>query len=141
MSTFRRIFWLTWFLSTLLLVMILLNFQSIELIFFLVLFALVGNLMYEQKYYSKKIEKISEIIKNIDFSPIENGINNFNKRQEELSQKILKMETEIKNYKIEQENKYRDVVRKVVELENDLNKKFKTLGEVVIKLNKDMEED
>jgi len=141
MSVFGRIFWLTWFLSTLLLVMILLNFQSIELIFFLVLFALIGNLMYEQRYYSKKIQKISEIIRNLDFSPIESGINNFNKKQEELIQKNLKIQKDIEKYKIEQENKYRDVVRKVIELENDLNKKFKTLGEVLIKLNKDMEED
>ena len=97
--------------------------------------------MYEQRYYSKKIQKISEIIRNLDFSPIESGINNFNKKQEELIQKNLKIQKDIEKYKIEQENKYRDVVRKVIELENDLNKKFKTLGEVLIKLNKDMEED
>lgn len=96
--------------------------------------------MYEQIYYTKKITRIAEIIEKLDMSPIENGIKEIKNSQLELKFSELKTTEEFENYKIEQENKYRDVVRKVIELENDLNKKFKTLGEILIKLNKDLEE-
>ena len=81
------------------------------------------------------------MIKNIDFKPLEEEVMKIENKQKESSLKLSRLERsmdDFENYKIEQEKKYRDVIRKVLEIDNDLNKKYKLLGESIIKLNKDM---
>ena len=81
------------------------------------------------------------MIKNIDFKPLEEEVMKIENKQKESSLKLSRLERsmdDFENYKIEQEKKYRDVVRKVLEVDNDLNKKYKLLGDSIIKLNKDI---
>lgn len=96
--------------------------------------------MHAQKFYKQKMRKIADIINEIDLSPIEQGINSIKKDQSEYLTKISKIENNLKKYKIDQENKYRDVVRKVLDMDNELNKKFRLLGESILKINKELEE-
>ena len=140
MNIFRKVFWLIWFLSVMLLILILFSYHGVELIFFLVLFALVGDLMHSQKFYKQKLKKIADIVNEIDISPIEDGIKTIEKKQSEYLTKISDLENEFEKYKIEQEKKYRDVVRKVLNIDNELNKKFKTLGECVLRISRKLEE-
>jgi len=140
MNIFRKVFWLIWFLSVILLILILFSYHGVELIFFLVLFGLIGDLMHSQKFYKQKLKKIADIVNEIDISPIEDGIKTIEKNQSEHLTKILKLENNFEKYKEEQEKKYRDVVRKVLNIDNELNKKFKTLGECILKISKELEE-
>jgi len=75
-------------------------------------------------------------MKSIDLKPVEEEIKKIKKGQAECSKKVFRLETELDQYKLEQERKYRDVVRKVLDLDNKLNKKFKLLGESIIKISK-----
>ena len=77
----------------------------------------------------------------IDLKPIEEEIEKMKKRQEEFSKKISRPETELDHYRLEQEKKYRDVVRKVLDLDNKFNKKFKLLGESILKISKEREDN
>jgi len=140
MNIFRKVFWLIWFLSVILLILILFSYHGVELIFFLVLFGLIGDLMHSQKFYKQKLKKIADIVNEIDISPIEDGIKTIEKNQSEHLTKISKLENNFEKYKEEQEKKYRDVVRKVLDIDNELNKKFKTLGECILKISKELEE-
>jgi len=79
-------------------------------------------------------------MKSIDLKPVEEEIKKIKKEQEECSTKVFRLETELDQYKLEQERKYRDVVRKVLDLDNKLNKKFKLLGESILKISKRKEE-
>ena len=96
--------------------------------------------MHTQKFYKQKMRKIADIINGIDLSPIEQGIKSIKKGQSEYLTKISKIENDFEKYKIDQENKYRDVVRKVLDMDNELNKKFRLLGENILKINKYFEE-
>ncbi len=96
--------------------------------------------MHSQKFYKQKLKKIADIVNEIDISPIEDGIKTIEKNQSEHLTKILKLENNFEKYKEEQEKKYRDVVRKVLNIDNELNKKFKTLGECILKISKELEE-
>jgi len=105
------------------------------------LFVLTGIAMYSQVLNTKRFQRLKIMIKNIDFKPLEEEIMKIENKQKESSLKLSRLERtlgDFENYKIEQEKKYRDVVRKVLEVDNDLNKKYKLLGENIIKLNKDM---
>jgi len=86
------------------------------------------------------MRKIADIINEINLSPIEQGIRSIRKDQSEYLTKISKTENDFEKYKIDQENKYRDVVRKVLDMDNELNKKFRLLGESILKINKELEE-
>ena len=84
------------------------------------------------------------MIKNIDFKPLEEEIMKIENKQKESSLKLSRLERtlgDFENYKIEQEKKYRDVVRKVLEMDNKLNTKFKLLGEVLLKMGKEKKND
>jgi len=81
------------------------------------------------------------MVKNIDFGPLEEGIIKIEKKHKESDLRVSSLERKLDdfdNYKIEQEKKYRDVVRRVLELDNELNRKYKLLGENIIKLKKDI---
>jgi len=77
------------------------------------------------------------VLEKIDLTPLEEGIKNIEMSQKECYLRLFKLENELNEYKLEQEMKYRDLVRKVLEIDNKLNTKFKLLGEVVLKLSKE----
>jgi len=134
MNFFRRIFWLIWLWIIVFLVITFVNYKIYELILFLVLFVLTGIIIYLHELHKKSFLKIKNTVKSIDLKAVEEKIEKMVKRQEEFSRKVFRLETELDHYKLEQERKYRDVVRKVLDLDNKLNKKFRLLGESIIKI-------
>ena len=96
--------------------------------------------MYLHESQKKLFLKIKNTVKNIDLKPVEEEIKKMKKRQTEYFMKVSELKTELDQYKMEQERKYRDVVRKVLDLDNKLNKKFKLLGESIIKISKKKKE-
>jgi len=96
--------------------------------------------IYIHESEKKSFPKIKKMRKSIDLKPVEEKIEKMKNRQEECSKKISGLETELDQYRLEQERKYRDVVRKVLDLDNKLNKKFKLLGESILKISKEKKE-
>jgi hypothetical protein len=97
--------------------------------------------MFYQAWNRKNLHRLKIMIKNIDFKPLEEEIKKMEKVQGECNFKVLGLEKQLNdldNYKSEQEKKYREVVRKVLDVDNELNRKYKLLGEGVIKLSKDI---
>jgi len=86
------------------------------------------------------MKRIRNVLESIDMRTLEDGIKKINRQQSECFSRIFSLENDLKQYKIEEERKYRDVVRKVLDLDNTLNKKFKLLGETILKLSKEIEE-
>lgn len=136
MEIFRRIFWLIWIWTIVFLVITFINYKIYELILFLMLFVLIGINMYLHESHKKLFLKMKNTRKSIDLKPVEEEIEKMKKQHAEYSKKVFGLETELDQYKLEQERKYRDVVRKVLDLDNKLNKKFKLLGESIIKISK-----
>lgn len=135
-----RGFWLIWLWIIVFLVITFINYRTYELILFLVLFVFLGISIYLHESHKKSFLKIKKMRESIDLKPVEEEIRKIKKRQEECSREIFGLETELEQYKLEQERKYRDVVRKVLDLDNKLNKKFKLLGESILKISKGREE-
>jgi len=90
--------------------------------------------MYSHGSQKKLIKRLEILLKNIDFKPLEEEIKKIRKEQIGFYSKIFSLEEELGGYKQNREKKYRDVVRKVLEMDNKLNKKFKLVGEAVVKL-------
>jgi hypothetical protein len=80
--------------------------------------------------------KIRNVLNSIDMKILEDGIKKMNKQQSECYIRIFNLENELQKYKLEEENKYRDVVRKVLDVDNKFTRKFNLLGETVIQLSK-----
>ena len=59
------------------------------------------------------------------------------KSQKKYTSNLSKLENELQEMKHDQEKKYRDVVRKVLEVDNKLNTKYKLLGEAILKVSKE----
>jgi hypothetical protein len=131
-----KIFWLVWILTVALLLLTSVKYEVFDAIIYLVLFALVGFLAYSLNSNKKSFKKIMGALEKINFKPLEEGIKNIEMSQKECYLRLFKLENELDKYKLEQEAKYRDLVRKVLEIDNKLNIKFKLLGEVVLKLSK-----
>lgn len=125
-----------WLWTIVFLLITFVNYKIYELILFLVLFVFLGITIYLHESNKKSFLKIKNAVKSIDLKPVEEEIKNLKKRQVECSRKVSGLENELDQYKLEQERKYRDVVRKVLDLDNKLNKKFKLLGESIIKISK-----
>ena len=105
----------------------------------IILFFLTGMVMHSQISYRRRFQKLGIMIKNIDFRPLERELSKMEKSQEEWMLKISNLEKRLDgldSYKLEQEKKYRDLVRKILEVDNKLNRKYKKLGESIIELNK-----
>jgi hypothetical protein len=134
-----KIFWLIWALSVILLLLTSVKYEVFEAIIYLLLFVLIGFLAYSLNSNKKSFKKIMSTIEKIDFTPLEEGVKNIEKSQKECYLRLFKLENELNEYKIEQEMKYRDLVRKILEVDNKLNTKFKLLGEVILKLSKEKE--
>jgi len=94
----------------------------------------MGFVMYSHESQKKLIKRLEIILKSIDFKPLEEEIKKIRKEQIGFYSKIFSLEDELGGYKQNREKKYRDVVRKVLEMDNKLNKKFKLVGEAVVKL-------
>jgi hypothetical protein len=132
-----KIFWLVWVLSVILLLLTSVKYDVFETIIYFVLFVLVGFLAYSLNSNKKSFKKIIGVLERMDLSPLEEGVKNIEKSQKECYLRLFKLENELNEYKTEQEIKYRDLVRKVLEVDNQLNTKFKLLGEVVLKFSKE----
>jgi len=132
-----KIFLLIWFLTLILILLTSVKYEVFDLIIYLVLFVLVGFLAYSLNSNRKSFKKMMGVLEKIDLTPLEEGIKNIEMSQKECYLRLFKLENELNEYKLEQEMKYRDLVRKVLEIDNKLNTKFKLLGEVVLKLSKE----
>ena len=132
-----KIFWLIWVLNLILLFLTLVKYEVFETIIYLALFALVGFLGYSFNSSKKSFKKILGLVEEIDFTPLEEGVKKIETSQKECLLRLFKLESELEDKRIEQERKYRDLVRKVLEIDNKLNTKFKLLGEVILKLSKE----
>lgn len=134
-----KIFWLIWVLTLILLSLTLVKYETFETIIYFALFVLIGILGYSLDRNKNSFKKILGIVEKIDLTPIEEGIKKIENSQKEYSLRLFRLENEMKEREVEQEIKYRDLVRKVLEIDNKLNTKFKLLGEVVLKLGKEKE--
>jgi len=136
-----KIFWAIWVLTFILFLFKPLEYGLFEAIIYLALFALLGFLAYSFDSNKKSLKKIMEIVERIDLTPLEEFAKKIEKSQEKYTSNLSKLENELESYKQEQEKKYRDVVRKVLEMDNKLNTKFKLLGEVLLKMGKEKKND
>jgi len=134
-----KIFWLIWVLTLILLWLTLVKYEVFETIIYLALFALVGFLGYSFNSNKTSFKKILGMVEKIDLIPLEEGIKKIERSQKECYLRLFKLESELEERRLEQEKKYRDVVRKVLEIDNKLNTKFKLLGEVILKLSEKKE--
>jgi len=137
MEFFRRIFWLVWFWIIVFLVVTFVNYQIYGLILFLMLFILTGISVYLHESHKKSFLKIKKREESINLKPVKEEVKKEKKPEDKFFRKISRLEIELDQYKLEQEKKYRDVVRKVLDVDNKLNKKFKLLGESIIKISKE----
>jgi len=96
--------------------------------------------MYSQESNRRVFQKLITMVEDINLKPLEDGIKKIERVQRECYLRLFKLETELEEHKLERERKYRDVVRKVLDLENKLNRKFKLLGETIIKVSKEVKE-
>jgi len=136
-----KIFWLIWILTFVLFLFKPLEYGIFEAIIYLALFTLLGFLAYSFDSNKKSLQKIMNIAERINLTPLEEFVKKIEKSQKKYTSSLSKLEKELEERKLEQEKKYRDVVRKVLEIDNKLNTKFKLLGETVLKLSKEREED
>lgn len=136
MKIFVKIFWTVWLLSIILLLMTLNVREAFDAILLLVLFTLTGVNMYVQESHDKTFERISKIVGDVDLKPLERGIEKIRKQQNAILMRNMKLEMNLEKLEAERERKYRDVVKKVLDMDNKLNEKFKLLGESIIKISK-----
>ena len=136
MNILRRFVWLSWFLSLILLVLVLFSFPTVEVILFTTLFVIIGYLLNSQTDYRKKTKKISNIIDKIDFDPIQKELDEIKRNNLD---EIESLHKEFEKYKEDQEKKYDDVVKKVLKMDNEMRKKINLLGDCVLKINKELE--
>ena len=129
-----------WVLAIVFLAITITNYESSTLTLLFVLIILTGINLYHQESNKKRMKRIRNVLESIDMRTLEDGIKKINRQQSECFSRIFSLENDLKQYKIEEERKYRDVVRKVLDLDNTLNKKFKLLGETILKLSKEIEE-
>jgi phage-related tail protein len=89
----------------------------------------------------KLMKKIRNVLESFDMKPLEEGISKINRKQSECYSRIFELENELQQHKTEEENKYRDVVRKVLDMDNKFTRKFNLLGETIIELGKKNKKD
>jgi hypothetical protein len=133
----NSLFWLLWGLSLVFLIVVLISGITIDKIFFLFVQCLLGIVFYSQRKTETSIEKILDRVEKINLKSVEDEIKKVNEQQTECLLKAFNLEMNLENYKIEQEKKYRDIARKVLEVDNKVNEKFELLGKVMLKLSKD----
>ncbi|MEM4397880.1 MAG: hypothetical protein QW757_04630 [Candidatus Woesearchaeota archaeon] len=109
-------------------------------IFFLVsiLDLLAIILLYKEVKRDDTIKKIEKKIDNIDVDKIIKKLDNLRDDQTNYLTKAFEVEMDLAKYKEEQEEKYREIVKKVLELDNKLTEKYELLGKSILKLSKDI---
>ncbi|MBS3052229.1 MAG: hypothetical protein J4428_02575 [Candidatus Aenigmarchaeota archaeon] len=130
---FSVVLWGFWVISV---TSLIISAKFLELTSFLVLMsilAMIGiQLYYNERNYSllKKFynspNSIDEKLQSIEKEIIEKRLDNFNS------------EMKLEDFRREQEKKYREITKRVFELDNKFVEKFDTLGKVVVKLGKDL---
>jgi len=133
MASLLRIFLIVWVLNLAFLLVSFMDEKFYPLFFFLLL-VLFGLSMLITESYKKNVLRLKKKIERTKKETKEDV--EIKEQTKEWNFKISSLENEIENFKIINEKKYREVVRKVLELENEINKKYKLLGEAVIKLSK-----
>ena len=128
-------FWLIWILTFILFLFKPLEYGVFEGIIYLSLFSLIGFLAYSFDSRKKSLKRIMELVEKINLTPLEEFVKEIEKLEKNTSN-LSKLEKELEDHKVEQEKKYRDVVRKVLEMDNKLNTKFRRLGEAILELKK-----
>jgi hypothetical protein len=139
MSIFNKVFWIIWGLIMIFLVAVFVKDKIIDMGLLSLLFILSGINLYVQESRKKMIKKLITMVDRIDFKPIEDGIRKIDRSNAECYTRLFRIENDIENYKLDQEKKYRDVVRKVLNIDNEFHTKFRILGETVIKISKKLE--
>ncbi|HDM05823.1 MAG TPA: hypothetical protein ENG34_00920 [Candidatus Aenigmarchaeota archaeon] len=119
-------FWSVWILALLLLLFTTNEKSSFDLIILLSLYSLCGILMYSFESREEKVERLIERLEK------KGG-------ERKITSKISEIEARLRERSVEEEKRYREVVRKVLELENKLNQKSKLLGEAILKLKEKLE--
>ena len=139
MSVFNKVFWIIWGLTMIFLVATFVKDKIIDTGLLTLLFVLTGINLYVQESRKKLIKRLIQMVDKIDFKPVEDGISKIKRSNAECYSRLFKVENDIENYKSDQEKKYRDVVRKVLNIDNEFHTKFRILGETVIKISKKFE--
>ncbi|MEM5777558.1 MAG: hypothetical protein QXJ06_03860 [Candidatus Aenigmatarchaeota archaeon] len=100
------------------------------------LFAII--LLYKEVRKDGAIKKIEKKIDSIDVDKIIKKIDSLRDDQTNYLTKAFEVEMDLAKYKEEQEEKYREIVKKVLELDNKLTEKYELLGKSILKLSKDI---
>lgn len=133
-----KIFWSLWVLSLFMLIFISLNqFFLINLLIFLI-FILLGLLYFQKNQKLKVLERIENKLDKINLNPINNEIKKLREDNTENLMKYFKFEMDFDKYKQEEENRYRELVKKILDVDNKLNEKHELLGKAILKLSKDI---
>jgi CRISPR/Cas system CSM-associated protein Csm3 (group 7 of RAMP superfamily) len=85
--------------------------------------------------------RIRGVLENIDMKTLEDGVKKMNRQQSECYSRIFGLENELQQYKNEEEKKYRDIVRKVLDVDNKFTRKCNLLGETIVELSKGKKKD
>jgi len=94
--------------------------------------------MYVSERQRKLTNRLEIMIRNIDFKPIEDEIKKISGERTGFYAKIFSIEDNLGEYKKDREEKYRDVVKKVLQMDNKLNEKFKLVGDAVLRLKNEI---
>ncbi|MFH8080959.1 MAG: hypothetical protein QXO84_03735 [Candidatus Aenigmatarchaeota archaeon] len=84
------------------------------------------------KKLERRLDSIDSVIKKLD--RIRDGQNSH-------MMKAFEVEMNLEKYKEEQEERYREIVKKLLEIDNKFTEKYELLGKSVIKLSKEMKKD
>ncbi len=140
MVTLQRVYSVIWLLSlAFFLTGIFVNEKFILTSLFLVLMLTGMNLVFFEFLRKKPLKEREE--KKLDFSEIEKKIEETRDQLEKFNKKFYELKEEFYKFGLEREKKYRDVVRKVLDLDSKLNEKYKLLGEAIVELNKKIKKD
>jgi uncharacterized membrane protein len=110
--------------------------SPVVLLSFFNLLALIA--LYAETRKDKQLARIEKKIDEINVNKVAAKIDALRDEQTNSLLKAFEVEMELSKYKDEQEEKYREVVKKVLELENKLNEKYELLGKSIIKLSKEI---
>lgn len=136
-----KIFWLLWILSLALLVVISVRqFSFVNVLLFL-LFALLGVLYFQKDQKLEVLERIEKKLDKINLNPINVEIKKLREDHTENLMKYFKFEMEFDKHMQEEETKYRELVKRILEVDNKLNEKYELLGKAILKLSKDTKKD
>jgi len=131
---------LIWFLAIVFLAITITRYEVSTLTLLFVLVILTSIILYNQELNKKKMKKIRQVLESLNMQTLEDGVKKINRQQSEFYSRIFSLENELQKYKEGEENKYRDVVRKVLDVDNKFTRKFNLMGETILQLSKKKKE-